>query len=213
MRQAWRARPQDLDAAVRLATRYFEEVAATGDPRYIGYAQAALQPWWASLRRRRRCACCARMLLQFDHRFEPALADLEAALAAEPDNAEAWSWRTAIQMVRADYGGAAPVASAWLPWRRRWWALPARRRWTPPPAAPAGRHHAAPALQRHADARPAPVEPDAAGRDRGAPRRLGAAAEAAFREALALGLPDVYLQAAYADFLLDRGRRPRCWPC
>jgi hypothetical protein len=32
------------------------------------------------------------------------------------------------------------------------------------------------------------------------------AAEAAFREALALGIPDVYLQAAYADFLLDRGR-------
>jgi hypothetical protein len=32
------------------------------------------------------------------------------------------------------------------------------------------------------------------------------AAESAFRAALALGLPDVYLQAAYADFLLDRGR-------
>jgi Tfp pilus assembly protein PilF len=32
------------------------------------------------------------------------------------------------------------------------------------------------------------------------------AAEAAFRDALALGLPDVYVQAAYADFLLDRGR-------
>jgi Tfp pilus assembly protein PilF len=32
------------------------------------------------------------------------------------------------------------------------------------------------------------------------------AAEAAFREALALGMADVYLQAAYADFLLDRGR-------
>jgi hypothetical protein len=38
--------------------------------------------------------------------------------------------------------------------------------------------------------------------------RLGdhAAAEAAFRQALALGVPDVYLQAAHADFLLDRGR-------
>ncbi len=32
------------------------------------------------------------------------------------------------------------------------------------------------------------------------------AAEAAFRDALALGVPDVYVQAAYADFLLDRGR-------
>jgi hypothetical protein len=33
-----------------------------------------------------------------------------------------------------------------------------------------------------------------------------AAAEAAYRDALALQRPDVYLQAAYADFLLDRGR-------
>jgi hypothetical protein len=33
-----------------------------------------------------------------------------------------------------------------------------------------------------------------------------AAAEAAFREALTLAVPDVYLLAAYADFLLDRGR-------
>jgi hypothetical protein len=32
------------------------------------------------------------------------------------------------------------------------------------------------------------------------------AAESAFRAALALGLPDVYLLSAYADFLLDRGR-------
>jgi len=32
------------------------------------------------------------------------------------------------------------------------------------------------------------------------------AAEKAFRDALALGVADVYLQAAYADFLLDRGR-------
>jgi predicted Zn-dependent protease len=33
-----------------------------------------------------------------------------------------------------------------------------------------------------------------------------AGAEDAFRRALALGIPDFYVQAAYADFLLDRGR-------
>jgi predicted Zn-dependent protease len=38
------------------------------------------------------------------------------------------------------------------------------------------------------------------------------AAEGAFREALALGIPDVYLQAAYADFLLDRGRPAEVLP-
>jgi hypothetical protein len=37
-------------------------------------------------------------------------------------------------------------------------------------------------------------------------RGATAAAERAFKEALALGVADVYLQAAYADFLLDNGR-------
>jgi hypothetical protein len=35
-----------------------------------------------------------------------------------------------------------------------------------------------------------------------------AAAESAYRDALALQRPDVYLLAAYADFLLDHGRAP-----
>jgi hypothetical protein len=35
-----------------------------------------------------------------------------------------------------------------------------------------------------------------------------AAAEAAYRDALALQRPDVYLLAAHADFLLDQGRAP-----
>jgi hypothetical protein len=39
-------------------------------------------------------------------------------------------------------------------------------------------------------------------------RGAEAAAEAAYRAALALGEPDVYLLSAYADFLLERGRAP-----
>ena len=46
LRSALAAKPNDPDTAVRLARRYYEEVAAEGDPRYIGYAQAALAPWW-----------------------------------------------------------------------------------------------------------------------------------------------------------------------
>ena len=47
---------------------------------------------------------------------------------------------------------------------------------------------------------------DAAGRDRRTARRCAAAAETAYRQALALDLSDGYLLAAYADFLLDRER-------
>ncbi len=38
--------PDNLRLAVQLAYRYYQLVSAEGDPRYIGYAQAALQPWW-----------------------------------------------------------------------------------------------------------------------------------------------------------------------
>jgi hypothetical protein len=46
MRRQLAAEPRNADAAVRLAQRYFDLTAAEGDPRYIGYAQAALAPWW-----------------------------------------------------------------------------------------------------------------------------------------------------------------------
>ena len=40
------AQAGNADLAVRLARRYYAEVAAEGDPRYVGHAQAALAPWW-----------------------------------------------------------------------------------------------------------------------------------------------------------------------
>ncbi len=67
LRQAWRAQPQDLATATRLAERYFDEVGATGDPRFIGYAQAALQPWWALPAPPPAVRVLRAMLLQFDH--------------------------------------------------------------------------------------------------------------------------------------------------
>ncbi|MDO8419024.1 MAG: hypothetical protein Q7S90_03220, partial [Rubrivivax sp.] len=106
LRQALRQHPHDLALAVRLARRSYDEVAAQGDPRYIGHAQAALQPWLELPDPPVAVRVLRAVLLQFDHRFEPALADLDAALRAEPDHAEAAAWRTAILMVRADYAGA-----------------------------------------------------------------------------------------------------------
>lgn len=207
LRQAWRAQPQDLDAATRLAGRYFDEVAATGDPRFIGYAQAALQPWWALPAPPPAVRVQRAMLLQFDHQFEPALADLAAALAAEPGNPQAWAWQLAIQLVRADYAGARVSCH--------------RLRALAPPLVGAacqaqvdavtGRASAAAAALRSA-LQQADVPPAqrlwSLTRLAETEERLGrfGEAEAAFRQALALGLPDVYLLAATADFLLDRGR-------
>ena len=208
LRQAWRANPQDLDKATRLAWRYQAEVAATGDPRYMGYIQATLQPWWTLPEPPVEVRVLRAVVLQFDHRFDPALLDLQAALAAEPDNATAAAWQLAIRMVLADYAGArnsceqmADGVSALLTAACR--AQVDAATGNAGPAATALRA----ALQREprADAgeklwsltRLAEIE-----ERRGDP----SAAEAAFQQALALGQTDVYLLAAFADFLLDRGR-------
>lgn len=202
------ARPDDLDLALQLARRYYAEVAAEGDPRYIGYAQAALAPWWGLAAPPPRVRVMRAILLQFNHQFDPAVADLQAAVQADPADREAWAWLAAIAMVRADYALARKACDALAPLAT--------------PAAAAGcRAHvdattgqaamAADALRLalrndpQADAverlwaltRLAEIE-----QRRGQP----AAAEASYRQALALGITDGYLLAAYADFLLDQGR-------
>ena len=202
LREVWRRDPQDLGASLRLAQRWFDEVAAEGDPRYIGYAQAALRPWWGLADAPPAVRVLRAKLLQFDHRFADALADLDGALAIEPDNADAWAWRTAIHMVMANYEqarrGCAHLAGALA------------RACAAQVDAATGQAGRAAAALRQALAEEAAPEARLWMLTRLAEteERRGrfAEAEAAFREALALGLPDVYLRAAYADFLLDRGR-------
>ncbi len=208
LRAAWRAWPQDEVAAVALAQRYFEQVAAEGDPRYIGYAQAVLQPWWTLAQPPLAVRVLRAKLLQFEHRFDAALADLDAALAEQPTLGDAWAWRVAILMVNARYDEArascerlAPLAPPLVGAGCRAQVDAVTGRAAQAVAAMRAalqRHPAAPAEERlWVLTRLAETEER---------RGAHAAAEAAFRQALSLGVPDVYLQAAYADFLLDRGR-------
>jgi predicted Zn-dependent protease len=208
LRRELAADPKRLDVAVRLARSYYEQAAAEGDPRYIGYAQAALAPWWDQPAPPEPARVMRAILLQFGHQFDAALADLTAVLQGDPGNGEAWAWQAAIQMVQARYPEARRACEALAPL-------------APPLISAAcianvdsvtGRATAAAAairaaLRDTADAAPAErlwvltrlaeIE-----------ERRGdyPAAEAAYREALALNITDGYLQAAYADFLLDRGR-------
>jgi hypothetical protein len=208
LRQAWLRAPQDLDAAVAYARRCFEEVAAEGDPRFVGHAQAALKPWFDQPEPPVAVRVLRAKILQFDHRFAPALADLDAALRQQPDNGDAWAWRTAILMVQADYAAARRSCDSMAPLATPLVATACRAQVdaaTGQAAAAASALHAALAQQPDASAE---ARLWALTRLAETEERRGAftAAETAFRDALALGLPDVYLQAAYADFLLDRGR-------
>jgi hypothetical protein len=208
LRQAWRARPQDLEAATRLAWRYQQEVAATGDPRYIGYIQAALQPWWTLNDAPSEVRVLRAVVRQFDHEFEPALADLQAVLTADPGHVQARAWQLAIRMVRADYRGARDSCEQLVPRVSPLVGAACRAQVdaaTGNAGAAAARLRAALQAQGSADkaerlwslTRLAEIEVH---------RGDGAAAQAAFEQALAIGLDDVYLQAAHADLLLDQGR-------
>lgn len=208
LRQRLARNPQDADTAVALVRRYVEETAAEGDPRYIGYGQAALAPWWSQPAPPPGVRVMRAVLRQFNHEFEPALADLAAAAREQPDNGEAWSWQAAIQMVQARYDEARASCEALTP--------------LAPPVVGTACAAAADSLTGQAAAASSRLRTglqaskDATPEERlWALTRLGeiderrgdvAGAEAAFREALALGLTDGYLLAAYADFLLDRGR-------
>src|SRR6266705_1731491 len=98
--------PQNLETALRLAERYYELAGAEGDPRYIGYAQAGLRPWWELRDPPLEARVMRAILKQSIHDFSAALQDLEAATHEDPENALAWSWRAAIHMVQADYSAA-----------------------------------------------------------------------------------------------------------
>ncbi len=215
LRAAWRSQPQDIGASVRLARAYYNAVAAEGDPRYIGYAQAALAPWWALPEPPAEVRVLRAVLHQFDHRFEEALLDLDAALANDPENAEAWSWRAAIHMVQANYTQARRSCDALAPLTSALIAAAC----TAQVDATTGRAAQAAASLRsalqNAATLPASVQKAQASQRLWVLTRLAETeerrgayplAEAAFREALALNISDIYLQGAYADFLLDQGR-------
>ena len=208
LRAAAQREPRNVQAAVTLARRYVEEALAEGDPRYVGHAQAVLAPWWDEAAPPVPVRVLRAVLRQWDHRFDEALVDLDAAVAADPGHAEAWSWLAAVHMVRADYAAARRACAGLAPL-------------TTPLIGAGCTAYVDSMSGRAADAARALGAALAAARDVSPPERLWAltrlaeieerrgdlaAAERAYKEALALGLPDTYLEAAHADFLLDRGR-------
>lgn len=208
LRAALAARPDDAGTALRLARRYYAETAAEGDPRYVGYAQSALGPWWRAPAPPPELRVMRAVLLQFNHQFDAALADLAAAAAQSPELGEAWAWQAAIHMVRADYPAARQACE-------RVAALASPLIGTACTAtvdAHTGRASAAADALRSALAAHSEASPEeqlwALTRLAETEERRGrhAEAEAAYRRALALQRTDGYLLAAYADFLLDRGR-------
>lgn len=103
MQRQLAAAPRDAQLATALAQRYIGIGRSESDPRYFGYAQAALAPWWNQAAPPAAVRLLRATLLQGTHRFPAAMAYLDAVTAAEPDNAQAWLTRATVQTVLGQY--------------------------------------------------------------------------------------------------------------
>jgi Tfp pilus assembly protein PilF len=83
-RRALAQRPQDLGLAVSTAQAALARAARSADPRELGQAQAALAPWWAQTDPPAPVRLLRARILQSQHHFDAALADLNALSAARP---------------------------------------------------------------------------------------------------------------------------------
>lgn len=209
--QAWRqrlsAQPNDLDAATTLARLYIERARQDGDPRYLGYAQAALAPWWNMADPPVAARLLRATLLQSTHQFPAALADLNVVLKEDRGNAQAWLTRATVLQVQGQYAQAKQSCLHLL-------AL------APPLIAQTCLANVA-SLNGEADAAYRDLSAAYAKQSEGAglgdwvpsllaemAQRRGDARSAQYwyGQAFKQAEPDSYLLAAYADFLLEQRR-------
>jgi tetratricopeptide (TPR) repeat protein len=202
--------PTDLALAIRVATQDIEAARAESDPRYNGYAEAALRPWLTQPNPPNSVILLRATLRQAVHDFDEALQDLNQVISAEPRNYQARLTRAIILQVRGEYPEALKGCRSLVLFGRnlvtatciasvnslkgeaktsRDILIGALENSRPDDESPQVRLWALTIL--------AEIE-----------ARIGdnAAAEQHFRQAMALGLRDGYLLGAYADFLLDAGR-------
>jgi len=203
-------RPGDLGLASALAQRYIEQARADGDPRYLGYAQAALAPWWSQAQPPEQVLVLRATLRQSTHQFPAALADLDQAVQRDSGNVQAWLTRATVQMVTGQ------LAAARASCMRLYSRAPLLVVQTCLSSVGSISGQAADSYRQLQEAQKRhPL--DDPGVQVWVATLLGemaeragdaAGAEAHFREALAAGEPDSYLLGAWADFLLDHGRAP-----
>jgi Tfp pilus assembly protein PilF len=211
LRAQLHAQPGDVALAASLARRYIALGRSETDPRYLGYAQAALAPWWHQAAPPPAVRLLRATLLQSTHQFPAALADLQGVLAVEPKNAQAWLTLATVQTVQGDYAGATASCARLsslstelitVTCIAQVGALTGRAR--------PSENLLALTLERSGDTAPElhvwvlTLLAEMAQR-----RDAAIVAEARFQQALALSPNDSYLLGAYADFLLEQKRPSR----
>ena len=202
------AHPNDIGLAVKLARLYIERSRDEGDPRYLGYAEAVLSPWWKLPHPPVDILVLRATLLQSTHQFDKSLADLDAVLKLDSANGQAWITRATILQVQGKYVAAlksceelyalAPPLIT-LTCTSNIQSLSGR--------AAQSYHELQTAYAQSSEANPS-IQVWILTLLAEMATRLGddIAAEQYFKNALKIENPDGYLLGAYSDFLLDKKR-------
>lgn len=197
----------DPAAAAKRARALLDEARDRGDPRYAGYALAALAPWRGDAEAPSAIAILFATLAQYQHDFDGSRRTLEAVLAREPGNPQATLTLATIARVQGRYADSdARCREVSVPiYRDACLAENAALRGTPDEgrrivdgllASPQALAPTGSALRQWLTTTLAELE-ERAGNDE--------AADRAYRTALALGR-DSYLTLDYVDFLIAHRR-------
>jgi len=223
-RTALQQHPDELGLALQAAHDALARGRLRGDPRELGVAQAALAPWWTRADAPPEVRLVRATVMQSRHEFLPALAELDAVLAAPaaspPVRAQAELTRAGVQQVLGHFAeaeaGCRRLAGADYAALGSGVRLNALACLAELSSLQGHADRAAATLARLAGAPDADSAATVAGdpapgwlnlmRAELAQRRGSPAAGALFAAALKAN-GDVYTQCAYADWLLDQ-RRP-----
>ena len=216
LRKQLEAKPDDVALRLEISRRYFDLSMAQGDPRYVGYASAALAPLdkAAPVGNAALPATLAAsywqikgMLQQYSHNFDGALSSLDKASLADPKSPDPMAWRSAIHMVQANYAKAQAECEALKPLTTPLFATGCSQYVLAHSGGAAGLQSAFDTLNAAVKA-----EPNASSElllwqltrlaEMAIRLKRFDDAEAYFQRALKLGVTDQFLLGAYADFLL-----------
>lgn len=195
-----------LDVAVPLAQFYIGQARATGDLRFLGYAEAVLEPWVSQVAPEPAALVLQATVQQSRHEFAAALKTLDRSLALRPEDPQAWLTRATVLRVLGRYAEASGDCAQFARWADPGVSLICQQ--------------SLDGLTGHLESAYATLaalstqgllEDERAWRDAELGEmavRLGREAEAErwFHEALACSPKDFYVRAAYADLLLRQHR-------
>ncbi len=200
--------PKDWSSAQQLAQHYIKLAKTQADPRYMGYAQAILNPWWQNSQPTSQALIMRAIIRQNGHDFIGAIKDLDQILRLQPSHIQANLIKATIATVQGNYQMAIQHCQQLM--RRSSLILALTCQSTP--ASLSGNAETSYRLL-HQILSAAPAMPDkekiwAWTSLAEIAWRLGNinAADQHFQTAMQTGIRDFYLFRVYADFLLQQRR-------